>query len=442
MKIKKLYINISLLVLLLSLSIAGAINKSFKLHNNLETPKTSDGEISIITPENKTYTEPDNGYYPATFGFENEFESTSGTLIKFIDGMSASAYCLIYSNYFNHNNIFEFQSTDDPHFAYHHLSSQKTAGIVEFYVNFDESNENHTIGLYETTDSLDGAIQLSWRDNGYLSYYDGSWNDIETYTSNMWYHVKIEFIVSGIWHLWIDNVQKDSSGYSFLGSISYVEYFWIQGSSTADIKFDAIGFSWDPYYSIGNNLNEGLLLSYQNTTTLDWQGYSLDGATNKTILGNTTIPMPTDGFHNVQVYGNDSLGTMYESDLRYFAVSTSAPQLTINSPVNSEIFGTTAPNYDLSIIDLYDTIWYTLDDGATNFTVNGLTGSINQAEWDKLGDGSITIRFYVHDIADREIFEEVIVVKRTTGIPGFNLIALISITSLFTIIIINRKSKK
>ena len=441
MKIKKSHINIGLLVLLLSLTVAGSINQSFNPQNTVETPKTSAGEITIVTPENKTYTEPMNGYYPATYGFENEFESTSGTNIKFIDGMSASAYCLIYSNYDNHNNIFEFQSTDDPHFAYHHLSSQKTAGIVEFYINFDESNENHTIGLYETTDSLDGAIQISWRDNGYLSYYDGSWNDIETYTSNMWYHIKIEFNVTDNWHLWIDNIQKDSSGYSFLGSISFVEYFWIQGSSTADIKFDAIGYSWDPYYNIGDNLNEGLLLSYQNTTTLDWQAYSLDGAANKTILGNTTIPMPTDGFHNVQVYGNDLLGTMYESDFLYFAVSTSAPQLIINSPVDSEIFGTTAPNYDLSITDLYDIIWYTLDGGATNITVNGLTGSINQAEWDNLGDGPITIRFYIRDIADREVFEEVIVVKSTTGIPGYELIALIGVTLVVSLFLAKRKLK-
>lgn len=45
----------------------------------------------------------------------------------------------------------------------------------------------------------------------------------------------------------------------------------------------------DPAYLVGDNLNEGLLFSFENSTTLDWMGYSLDGQTNRTIFGNTTI---------------------------------------------------------------------------------------------------------------------------------------------------------
>ena len=99
---------------------------------------------------------------------------------------------------------------------------------------------------------------------------------------------------------------------------------------------DAIGYSWDSNYNAGDNLNEGLLLSFESTPTLDWIGHSLDGAVNKTILGNATIPIPSDGIHNIQVFGNDTMGTMYESDVRYFTIDTNSPTIIVNSPFTDE----------------------------------------------------------------------------------------------------------
>ncbi|MFX1508280.1 MAG: fibronectin type III domain-containing protein, partial [Promethearchaeota archaeon] len=65
-------------------------------------------------------------------------------------------------------------------------------------------------------------------------------------------------------------------------------------------------------------LKEGLLLNYNTPTSLVWTGYSLDGSSNITTQGNTTIPMPAEGNHMIQVYGNDSSGTYYRSELRSF----------------------------------------------------------------------------------------------------------------------------
>jgi len=100
--------------------------------------------------------------------------------------------------------------------------------------------------------------------------------------------------------------------------------FYSGGAGGVDYHFyvDAVGFSWDPNYNIRDNLYEGLLLSYKSSISLDWIGYSLDGQWNRTILGNTTISMPNDGLHSVQVFGNDSIGNIYESEVRYFTVSS------------------------------------------------------------------------------------------------------------------------
>ncbi|GAH42731.1 unnamed protein product, partial [marine sediment metagenome] len=72
-------------------------------------------------------------------------------------------------------------------------------------------------------------------------------------------------------------------------------------------------------YEMGDNLNEGLLLSFDNLTALDWMGYSLDFQPTISILGNTTLPLPQDGSHVVQVFGNDTFGTIYGSNMRYFS---------------------------------------------------------------------------------------------------------------------------
>jgi len=47
---------------------------SLKQENSFELfePKTNTNELIINTPENKTYGAPMSGYYPATYGFEND----------------------------------------------------------------------------------------------------------------------------------------------------------------------------------------------------------------------------------------------------------------------------------------------------------------------------------------------------------------------------------
>ncbi|NVM54458.1 MAG: hypothetical protein HWN66_12210, partial [Candidatus Helarchaeota archaeon] len=86
------------------------------------------------------------------------------------------------------------------------------------------------------------------------------------------------------------------------------------------LYFDAIGYSWDSNYDIGDNIYEGLVLNFTIGTELDWIGYSLDGQNNLTIPGNTTIPMPDEGSHAIQVYANNSIGTKFATAIIYFTV--------------------------------------------------------------------------------------------------------------------------
>jgi hypothetical protein len=167
--------------------------------------------------------------------------------------------------------------------------------------------------------------------DGKFQYFTGSqpigeYRTIDDIDNNTWYHVKIEFDIFD-WHLWINDISQDNGiGYGFWGEnasdfdkVSFTQY---DGNGEYLAYIDAVGFSWDPDYKIGDNLNEGLLLRYENSTNLDWTGYSIDGGTNITISGSTIIPLRSEGLHTIQLFGNDTQGVWHFSNLRYFTYNS------------------------------------------------------------------------------------------------------------------------
>ncbi len=94
----------------------------------------------------------------------------------------------------------------------------------------------------------------------------------------------------------------------------------------------------------------------------------------------------------------------------------SVPIITINNPQTNEAFGTTAPNFDISITELnLNTTWYSLN-GGVNTTFTGLTGSINQALWNALSEEDVIIKFYANDTLGRIGFAEV-TIKKDVSVP-------------------------
>ena len=94
-------------------------------------------------------------------------------------------------------------------------------------------------------------------------------------------------------------------------------------------------------------------------------------------------------------------------------VDDASPIITINSPNTGDLFGD-APSFDITIDEDYlFTMWYTLDGGVTTYPFTGFSGMIDQAAWDALPDGDITMTFYANDKAENMGSTEVIVLKDT-----------------------------
>ena len=160
---------------------------------------------------------------------------------------------------------------------------------------------------------------------------DGSWHDVGIAAqSNTWYHIQIEFetttgnykdLDQWKWRVYIDSEQFGDYGFQLEEVPTKIMLISGESSNGYNAYFDAIGCTWDPNYDAGDNQEEGIFLDFDSSVRFNWTGYSLKGQLNQTITGDTVIPYPESGNYNIQVFGNDSNGNWYQSDLRYFNIS-------------------------------------------------------------------------------------------------------------------------
>jgi len=224
--------------------------------------------------------------------------------------------------------------------------------------------------------------------------------------------------------------------------IMYVNYYSSAGWSNATVISDGFegvywndGFSELPSIAIDNGGNVHVV--WDDDTAGPWgtdnkimyvKYSSSAGWSNATVIsdgfggvywndgGSYESSIAVDNGGNVHVVWEDYTAGPWGTDpeIMYTFIDDVVPTIIINSPTPNEFIGSGAPNYNISIVESFlNTTWYTLDGGITNIIFSGLTGTINQTEWDKKGDGTVTIRFSGNDTLGNEGYAEVTVRKDT-----------------------------
>ncbi|MFX1312695.1 MAG: hypothetical protein ACFFHD_08800, partial [Promethearchaeota archaeon] len=175
--------------------------------------------------------------------------------------------------------------------------------------------------------------------------------------------------------------------------------------------------------------------------------YTLDGgsphsisSTSGTIDQGAWDALP-DGYITLRFYVEDTAGSSKYEEL-IIIKDSQAPIIEIISPTSGKKFSSSAPDFIVKITDEHlDKMWYTLDSGLTEyfFTTNG---TINEAAWDALSEGTVIIHFYASDIAGNISSAQVSITKeKKKGIPGFNLFIIIGVISVISILILEKKFK-
>ena len=141
-------------------------------------------------------------------------------------------------------------------------------------------------------------------------------------------------------------------------------------------------------YSTNNNT-----ISANNVTWNGQEGIKLDSSNDSIVVNNNLL---------------NNRGCIQEVNCEnnYFENNTCVifddvdPFLIVYSPQYYDIFGDTAPTFNITIVeDNLHSSWYILDDGFTNvwYPFNSSIGMINQTLWDAMQDGPISLTFNAND---------------------------------------------
>ncbi len=244
-----------------------------------------------------------------------------------------------------------------------------------------------------------GNVHVVWHD-----FTDGSWGtDIEIMYVNHsssagWSNV---IVISDDGTTWNDGASYEPSiTVDNGGNIHVVWYDSTYGpwTSGADTEIMYVKYSSLAGWSNATVISDGSGGIYWNDDDSEYPSIAVDNGGNAHVVWHDF----TDG-----PWGTDS-------EIMYTFIGDIVPVIIINSPTPNEYIGSVAPHFNISIVGLFlNTTWYTLDDGKTNITFSGLTGTINQTEWAKKGNGTVTIRFYANNTAGKEGYDEVTVYKDT-----------------------------
>ena len=207
---------------------------------------------------------------------------------------------------------------------------------------------NNCDGIYLAGCSNSAVSDNNIANNGWIGI-GLCWSSNNTIYHNNFVDNSIQVQSDTSTNVWVDGYPSGGNYWS-----DYTDVDLFSGPYQNETGCDGIGDI--PYVIDGNNRdNYPLMEPYPDTTppiitilspenktyattsipltfTVDectrWIAYSLDGKSNITITGNTTLSGLSEGTHTITVYANDTAGNMGTSSTVYFTVDTTPPDIT------------------------------------------------------------------------------------------------------------------
>ena len=277
--------------------------------------------------------EPDHGYYPSTYGFENDQIGSHPQGWTVFDD---NYYIRVIRELGGHKNVLRLEdcySGSGPPYNYKvsNYFSGKDFGTIETWIRINYLLEESDKGQITLSNNENSIFTLQMRGGntpGWFVKSGGNWdniNGVPTPYPNRWYHIRIDFehIIGGYQGLgqneifvYINGNRYDSYDFCLDEQINEF-YLHTDGYGYGyNVYYYAIGYSWDPKYDIGDNLNEGYLCSItppDGVTIVDYL-CKYDNTFKDDLQAITVFPIYDGGSHTLQIFGHASNGRQYCSD--------------------------------------------------------------------------------------------------------------------------------
>jgi len=203
-----------------------------------------------------------------------------------------------------------------------------------------------------------------------------------------------------------------------------------------------------PESMIYNMTNVPLTFTVDQTTS--WTGYSLDGQSNTTVSGNTTLTNLAYGIHNIIIFANSTTNVMGASSIIFFRVEPIDITNVSQNPPATNVYPTDVVSVNATITDSVSTITqvslnYTNGNGTwitanmTNLQGNMWNSTIPQFP----GDAKITYVITVSDNAGNTVTTQQLgYTFQYWVVPEFTALTIVFLLILVTLPVILIRTRK
>ena len=237
---------------------------------------TYDGDLEIIDGNYTTFVSGMEKHYLGTYSFTN---NTNGMVPDGWDDVSgAGCSATVNQGIFGHEKVLELNDTSSNVVMIGNTFTEQTSGTIEWW--WLDTSSSYAF-MYIIGDG-DVVIYLSTISNSY--HYDlGGWQNVRGRSQNVWYRHRIDFecgaggymgLPADTYDWYIDDV-LEANNIPFRASFhpDDIDVFRTTSSGASlNYKYylDAVGYSWDPDYNIGDNQDiEPLDLDIEVNINLD-----------------------------------------------------------------------------------------------------------------------------------------------------------------------------
>ena len=149
----------------------------------------------------------------------------------------------------------------------------QTSGIIEYWIRTTDTNDYN----YMYLDGDGGAsVYTAILQNQFAYYVSGvGWTYTGIASVNKWYHFKFDFDASTDTFDWYVNGTKIFDDIDFYDTVSDIDkiFFHTYSGDLNDMFIDAVSYSWDSNYDVGDNINSH---GKEVITALESNGWSND----------------------------------------------------------------------------------------------------------------------------------------------------------------------